>query len=219
MNLQHNVLGWKSSIRWSKVDEPTCGLKQTQRCCGSSRLAITSGRTIGQPARLSQEEWDEHFSNTCDKITAHVCFSRSEFTGLTATKMTRGDELPRHLILETEWLRFLSSCGGGVDGDSGQFRGHNHLRGGRKRHTKAFVPQNCSFESTSAVRNPERVSEQRQKQSVGGVFLAIVTKTHASLNDPSPTPQTSSIYTSLYVAAVLQREVTLGDRQVSVHAE
>ena len=60
----------------------------------------------GQTACLPEEEWDEFFSNTCDNITARVCFSRSEFTGLTATKMTRGDELPRHVIPESERPRF-----------------------------------------------------------------------------------------------------------------
>ena len=65
---------------------------------------------IGQPARLSQEEWDEHFSNTGDNITVHVCFSRLEFTGLTATKMTRGDELPRHMIPESECPRFSQAA-------------------------------------------------------------------------------------------------------------
>ena len=43
------------------------------------------------------------------------------------------------------------------------------------------------------------------------MFLVIVIQTYDSLNDSSPTPQTSSICTFLSVAAVLQREVTLGD--------
>ena len=44
-------------------------------------------------------------SNICDNSTAHVCFSRSEFIGLTATKMTRGDEFLRQLMPESEWLQ------------------------------------------------------------------------------------------------------------------
>ena len=64
---------------------------------------------IGQPACLFQEEWSELFGNTCDNITAHVSFSRWEFTGLTATKMTRNDELPRRLIPDSEWPRFLQA--------------------------------------------------------------------------------------------------------------
>ena len=54
-----------SSIRWSIFDEPglqrlrkvrkTCGLKQVHRCHGSSRLTITSGKTMGkQPACLKK---------------------------------------------------------------------------------------------------------------------------------------------------------------------
>ena len=53
--------------------------------------------------------WDELFSNTCENVTAQVCFCRSEFTGLTATRMTRGDELPRHMIPDSEWPRFLQA--------------------------------------------------------------------------------------------------------------
>ena len=63
----------------------------------------------GQPACLCQEEWDELFSNTCENITARVCFWRSDFTCLTATRMTRGDELPRQMIPESEWPRFLQA--------------------------------------------------------------------------------------------------------------
>ena len=45
------------------------------------------------------------------------------------------------------------------------------------------------------ARSLEKVLELRQRLNVGGVFLVIVTPT----------------YTFLFVAAVLQREVTLGD--------
>ena len=41
--------------------------------------------------------------------------------------------------------------------------------------------------------------------------MVIVIQTIRQLERSSPTPQTSSIYTFLFVAAVLQREVTLGD--------
>ena len=61
------------------------------------------------------------------------------------------------------------------------------------------------------VRSPVKVLEQRQTPSVGGVFLVIVIQTYDKLERSSPTPQTSSIYTFQFVAAVLQREVTLGD--------
>ena len=61
------------------------------------------------------------------------------------------------------------------------------------------------------MRNLETVSEQRQKPSVGGVFLVIVIQIYGPLERSSPTPQTSSIYTFLFVVAVVQREVALGD--------
>ena len=61
------------------------------------------------------------------------------------------------------------------------------------------------------VRNLENVSEQCQTSSVGCMFLVIVIQIYDSLNGFSPTPQTFSINTSLFVAAVLQREVTFGD--------
>ena len=63
----------------------------------------------GKPACLCQEEWDELCSSTCENVTLHVCFCRSEFTGMTATRMTRGDEFPRHMTPESEWPRFLQA--------------------------------------------------------------------------------------------------------------
>ena len=62
---------------------------------------------FGQPACVFQEEWSELFGNTHDNITAQLSFNLTKFTGFTATKMTRNDELPRHLILDSEWSRFL----------------------------------------------------------------------------------------------------------------
>ena len=60
--------------------------------------------------------------------------------------MTRGDELPRHLIPESEWPRFLQATvaewAAILD-----FRCHDHLSGCSKRHTQALVPQNRSFET------------------------------------------------------------------------
>ena len=50
------------------------------------------------------------------------------------------------------------------------------------------------------MRNLETVSEQRQKSSVGGVFLVIVIQIYGQLERSSPTPQTSSIYTFVVAA-------------------
>ena len=69
---------------------------------------------------LWQQQVDDHIwedngkatclcRNTCENVTAQVCFCRSEFTGLTVTRMTRGDEMPRHMIPESEWPRFLQA--------------------------------------------------------------------------------------------------------------
>ena len=85
--------------------------------------------------------------------------------------MTRGDELPRPLIPESEWCRFF--------------------QGGRplwlQRQPKMYeiiCPTELSPRDTSTVRNPEGVLEPRHKQNVGGVFLATATQTYASWNDP-----------------------------------
>ena len=71
----------------------------------------------------------------------------------------------------------------------------------------------------SIVRSLERVSEQRQKPSVGGVFLVIVIQIYDNVNDLLQQHKHPQFNTFLLVAAVLQREVTLGDLQVSIHAE
>ena len=109
-----------SSIRWSRVDDPGHWVRVTTTEDEEDMWTETDPEVLwqhqvdeqiwknnGQPACLCQEEWDELFSDTCENITAHVCFCRSKFTGLTATRMTRGDELPRHMIAESEWPRVL----------------------------------------------------------------------------------------------------------------
>ena len=75
----------------------TCGLKQIQKCCGGSRSTITSGKTMGnQPACLKRSGMSS--SAVPAKTSRHVCVSVDpELTGLTATRMTRGDDLPRHM--------------------------------------------------------------------------------------------------------------------------
>ena len=108
MSHQHSVFGWRVERvpfvgqEWMIQDtgflpqlwkiKKTCGLKWILRCCGSSKSTITFGRTMGN---------------------LHVCAKKSgmssEFTGLTATRMTRGDELPRHMISDSEWPRFLQA--------------------------------------------------------------------------------------------------------------
>ena len=95
-----------SSIRWSRVDDaghwvPATTVEDEEDMWTETDREVLWQQQVddhiwknnGQPACLCQEEWDELFSNTCENVTAHVCFCRSEFTGLTATRMTRGDEL------------------------------------------------------------------------------------------------------------------------------
>ena len=98
-----------SSIRWSRVGEPGHWVPATTTEDEEDMWTETDTEVLwqqqvddhtwknnGQPACLCQEEWDELFTNNCGNVTAHVCFCRSEFAGLTATRMTRGDEPPRH---------------------------------------------------------------------------------------------------------------------------
>ena len=61
------------------------------------------------------------------------------------------------------------------------------------------------------VKSPVKVLEQRQKAKCRWCVLGHRDPDIRQLERSSPTPQTSSIYTFLFVAAVLQREVTLGD--------
>ena len=145
-----------SSIRWSRVGDPrhwvpTTAVEDEENMWTEMDSEVLWQQEVddhiwennGKPTCLCQEERDELFSDTCENVTAQVCFCRSEFTGLTATRMTCGDELPRHMIPESEWPRFLQATGGHL----GHFRCHDHLSGCSKRHTQAFVPQNRSFET------------------------------------------------------------------------
>ena len=164
----------------------------------------------GQPACLCQEEWDELFSNTCENITARVCFCRSEFTGLTATRMTRGDELPRHMIPESEeprlpqatvaeWTAILDASAVTIISPAAAKDTRRHL-------SHRIVPS-------------RHVYCEKPGEGVGAASKAKCRWCVLGHRDPdirqfersSPTPQTSSIYTFLFVAAVLQRGVTLGD--------
>ena len=164
----------------------------------------------GQPACLCREEWDELFSNTCENITARVCSCRSEFTGLTATRMTRGDELPRHLMPESEWPRFLQATVAEwtaiLDTSAVTIISPAAAKDIRKHLSHRIVPS-------------RHVYREKPGEGVGAASKAKCRWCVLGHRDPdirqlersSPTPQTSSIYTLLFVAAVLQREVTLGD--------
>ena len=206
-----------SSIRWSRVDDPGRWVPATTvedeediwtetdpEVLRQQQVDDHIWKNNGQPACLCQEEWDELFSKTCENITAHVCFCRSEFTGLTATRMTRGDEQPRRTIPESEWPRFLQATvaeWAAILDTSAVTIISPAATHASICHTELF------FRDMSIVRSLGRVPEQRQKPSVGVHRDPDIRQLERS----SPTPQTSSIYTFLFVAAVLQREVTLGD--------
>ena len=152
-------------------------------------------------------EWGDLFSNTCENIPARVCFCRSEFIGLTATRMTRGDELSRHMIPESGWPRFLQAtvaewaailCTSAVTIISPAA-----AKDIRKNLSHRIVPS-------------RHVCREKPGEGVGAASKAKCRWCVLGHRDPdirqlersSPTPQTSSMYTFLFVAAVLQRRVT-----------
>ena len=150
----------------------TCGPKQIQRCCGNS--TITSGRTKGSLPVCAKK------SGMSENVSAQVCFCKSEFTGVTATRMTRGDELPRHMIPDSEWPRFLQATvaewAAILDTSAVTIISPTAARDIRK-------PTESFLRDMFIVRSLEKVSEQCQNPSVGGVFLVIVIQTYDSLND------------------------------------
>ena len=85
--------------------------------------------------------------------------------------MTRGDELPRHLV-------FCHS--GGADGHFGHLGSHYHLS---NICPKMYRKHLSYSRHVCREKRPESVLEPRQKQNVGGVFLATSTQTYANWND------------------------------------
>ena len=137
-------------------------------------------------------------------------FNQSKDTGLTATKMTRNDELPRHLIPDSEWPRFLQATVAEwtaiLDTSAITIISPTAAKDIRKHLPHRIVPS-------------RHVYREKPGEGVGTASKAKCRWCVLGHRDPdirhlersSPTPQTSSIYTFLFVAAVLQREVTFGD--------
>ena len=205
-----------SSIRWSRVDDPRHRVPATavedEEKHGPKWILRCYGRiweNNGKPASLCQEEWDVLFSNTCEHVTAQVCFSRSEFTGLTATSMTRGEELPRHMIPESEWPRFLQATvaewAAVLETSAVMIISPAAAKDIRKHLFHRIVPS-------------RHVYREKPSEGVGAASKAKCRWCVLGHRDPDirQLERSSSIYTFLFVAAVLQREVTLGDPQVSV---
>ena len=224
MSPRRNALGWRIqpvlfvSPKLMNLDtgllslfqkKRRCGLRQTLRYCGNSRLMITSGKTRASQS-LFHEEWSDLFGNTRDNITAYVNFNQSKDTGLTATKMTRNDELPRHLIPESEWPRFLQARVAEwtaiLDTFAITIISPTAAKDIRKHLLHRIVPSRHVYRE-----KPGEGDGAASKAKCQWCVLGHRDPDIRHLVRSSPTPQTSSINTFLFVAAVLQREVTLGD--------
>ena len=193
-----------SAIRWSKTDESghwsLISVPETENVRAETDPEILWQQQVddhvwentGKPNFLFHEEWCDLFDNTRDNITAYVNFNQSKDKGLTATKMTRNDERPRHLIPESEWPRFL----------------------------QATVAEWTAILDTSAI---TIISPTAAKDTREHLRHQIVPSRHVYREKPCEGVGAASkakcrwcvlghsIYTFLFVAAVLQREVTLGD--------
>ena len=124
--------------------------------------------------------------------------------------MTRNDELPRHLIPDSEWPRFLQATVAEwtaiLDTSAVNIISPAAAEDIRKHLPHRIVPS-------------RHVYREKPGEGVGATSKAkcrwcVLGQRHPDirfLERSSPTPQTSSIFTFLFVAAVLQREVTLGD--------
>ena len=164
----------------------------------------------GYPTMVGQTESLELFGDTQDNITCHTVFHVDEMTGLAASKMQRTDELPRHKIPPQEWPRFLAAT---VKEWSAIFS---------TQAVTIIYPDNAR---KIIAQTPERVVPSRHVyrekpgEGIGACSSAKCRWCVLGHHDPdimelkrsSPTPQTSSIYTFLLVAASLQRPVGLGD--------
>ena len=128
----------------------------------------------GQPACLCQEEWDELFSNTCENITARV-FLSIRIHGL------NGDQSDPSRIRVAVFFRSQWHCGR-PSWTLPLLRSFLWLQ---QKTYASICPTELFIRDMSIVRTLERVSEQRQKPSVSGVFLVIVIHIYDSLDDPS----------------------------------
>ena len=120
-----------SAIRWSKTDESghwspatvpeaeEMWVETDPEMLWQQQVDDHVWENTVKPVCLFQEEWSDLFGSTRYNIAAYVNFNQSKDTGLTATKMTRNDELPRHLILDSEWPPISASHSGGMDRHSG----------------------------------------------------------------------------------------------------
>ena len=122
------------------------------------------------------------FTSTRDNVTAYVNFNQSKDTGLTPTKMTRNDELPRHLIPDSESPRFLQATvaewTANLDTSAITIISPAVAKDLRKP-----LPTELCSQDMSTVRGLAKKLELLQRPNVDGVFLVIGTQTKATLND------------------------------------
>ena len=131
MSPRRNALGWRTQLvlfvgpktgesgHWSPITVPeTEGMwvETDPEILWQQQVDDHVWENTGKPVCLFYEEWSDLFGNM----------------GLTATKMTRNDELPR-------------SCG--MDRHSGYFCDHHHFTNSSKGHTKTFTPSNCALQT------------------------------------------------------------------------
>ena len=124
--------------------------------------------------------------------------------------MTRGDELPRHMISESEWPRFLQATVGEwaaiLDTSAVTIISLAAAKDIRKHLSHRIVPSRHVYRE-----KPGECVGAASKAKCRWCVLGHRDPDIRQLERSSPTPQTSSIYTFLFVAAVLQGEVTLAD--------
>ena len=178
-----------------------CRLRQIETCCGSNRLTITSGRTW-RSQHASSRRRSQLFDDTRENITANV----SQPVGVHWHDGDQGDSERGASSSSDSRFRVAplsSSHGGRVDRHSGHSCGHHHFSSGTSGHTKALAPQSRAFETRVHWKPGEGVGAASKAKCRWCVLRL--------LQRSSPAPQTSAKNTFLFIAAVLQREVSLGD--------
>ena len=189
MSLRRNALGWRIQPvlfvgpKLMNLDTgPPFTVPETEEMWVETDSEILWQQQVDDHVCLFHEEWSDHFGNTRDNITAYVNFNQSKDTGLTATKMTRNDELLRHLIPESEWPRFLQATVAEWTAIWILLRSPSFHQQQQRTYENIYPIELCPPDMCT-VRSLVKELEQLQKPNVDGVFLVIVTQTYATLND------------------------------------
>ena len=195
---QRSVLGWNAlpaqsdgpklmnQVHWTPVTvlevEEDMWIEVDQRCCGSSRLTITSGKTSGSQLVCSRRSGVSSLA---------ILMTTSRHSWVSPCQSSLVWRRPR-------WLGTTSFLGIWFQIRSGAASCEPRWRNGPPFWALPRLPtfpqrqlgtheNTCSTESylwdTSSARNPGQVSEPRQKPHASGVSLNIVTLRYASWND------------------------------------